>query len=77
MLKQEQIRPFLLGALIAAGGIIVVNYTASNEGYFTCMKDVAHIKYMERAEAQKEDLSVDKVKNVETQVKVEAKTTKE
>lgn len=77
MLKQEQIRPFLLGALISAGGIIIVNYTASNEGYFSCMKDVAHIKYMERAEEQKQEPKLEKVKEADAVEKVEAKSTKE
>ena len=69
MLKQEQLRPFLLGALISAAGIIIVNYTAANEGYFQCMKDVAHIKFKERQE-QSRELEVETLPAKEFQDKV-------
>jgi len=47
MLKEEQIRPFLLGALFTAGVIVVTNYVGEQNGYMSCVSDVVQSYHAE------------------------------
>jgi hypothetical protein len=47
MLKKEQIRPFLLGALFTAGVIVITNYVGEQSGYVSCVTDVIESYHQE------------------------------
>lgn len=61
MLKQEQIRPFLLGALIVAGITVVTHYIGASEGYFSCVGDAIKTYHLDD---MKNSVTQDEVGNV-------------
>lgn len=59
MLKPEQIRPFLLGAIFTTGVVVVVDYTSGQAGYIKCMADVHQELFSkDKSEAEKVDTEV-------------------